>query len=214
MAHRPDGSQLRTLFFTLVIGAALCSSPGAATESDGPPTLGQESFRLVDEGGHSTTDLGIDPHIEPPQVGFDPTTIITAHNILGLVFQQSAAARQLWFVFAGVGLGLIIFSTVLVQLTSRPRTVTALLSLWALAFSAFAYGHWTALDTVQQQRRLLTTMVQHAADQSSAPALLVPLAATTQPLPRELLAAVHLCLDLLVLGTVLLLWRHGRRDGP
>ena len=197
---------LWTLFFTLFIGAAGRDSISFASESEVSPTPGQERFSLVDEGGNSPTDLGIDPHIEPPQVGFDPTTIITAHNILGLVFQQSAAARQLWFVFAGVGLGLIIFSTVLVQLTSRPRTVTALLSLWALAFSAFAYGHWTALDTVQQQQRLLTTMVQHGADQSSAPTLLVPLAATTQPLPRELLAAVHLCLDLLVLGTVLLLW--------
>ena len=214
MAHRPDGSRLRTLFFTLFIGVALCSSPGASAESDGPPALGQESFRLVDEGGHSTTDLGIDPHIDPPQVGLDPAAVVTAHNILGLVFQQSAAARQLWFIFAGVGLGLLIFSAVLVRLIDRPRTATALLALWALAFSVFAYLHWVALDTVQQHLLLLTQLVQHAADQASAPDFLVPLSATLQPLPRELLAAVHLCLDLLVLGTVFLLWRLGRRNRP
>ena len=212
MTHRPDSSRLRILFFTLVIGVALCSSPGATAESDEPPTLGQENFRLVDEGGNSTTDLGIDPHIDPLQVGLDPTAIVTAHNILGLVFQQSAAARQLWFIFAGVGLGLLIFSAVLVRLIDRPRTATALLVSWALAFSVFACLHWTALDTVQQQHRLLTRLVQHAADEASAPDFLVPLAATIQPLPQELLAAAHLCLDLLVLGSMLLLWRHGRRN--
>ncbi len=212
MAHRPDGSRLRTLFFALVISAALCSSPGATAESDGPPALGQESFRLVDEGGHSTTDLGIDPHIDPPQVGLDPTAIVTAHNILGLIFQQAAAARQLWFIFTGLGLGLLIFSAVLVRLTARTRTVTALLALWALAFGLFASGHWLAIDTLQRQHRLLTRLVQHAADQAAAPNFLGPLAATIQPLPRELLAAAHLGLDLLVLGTVFLLWRHGRRD--
>lgn len=214
MTHRPDSSRLRTLFFTLVIGTVLCSSPGAVAESDELPTLGQESFRLVDEGGHSTTDLGIDPYIDPPQVGLDPTAVVTARNVLGLAFQQSAATRQLWFILAGVGFGLLIFSAVLVRLIDRPRTATALLALWALAFSVFACLHWTALDTVQQQHRLLTTLVQHAADQASAPDFLVPLAATIQPFPRELLAAAHLCLDLLVLGTLLLLWRSGRRDRP
>ncbi len=212
MTHRPDSSRLRTLFFTLVIGVALCSSPGATAESDEPPTLGQENFRLVDEGGNSTTNLGIDPHIDPPQVGLDPTAIVTAHNILGLAFQQSAAARQLWFIFAGVGLGLLIFFAGLVRLTAQTRTVTALPALWALAFSVFAYLHWTALDTVQQQYRLLTRLIQHAADQAAAPDFLGPLAATIQPLPRELLAAAHLGLDLLVLGSMLLLWRRGRRN--
>ncbi len=175
---------------------------------------GQESFHLVDEGGHSPSDLGLDPHIDPPQVGLDPTALVTAHNVLGLVFQQSAAARQLWFLFAGVGLGLLIFSTVLVRLADRTRTVTVLLASWALAFSVFAYLHWTALDTVQQQRLLLTRLVQHAADQASAPDFLVPLTATIQPLPRELLAAAHLCLDILFLWTLLLLWRNGRRGRP
>ena len=205
---------LWTLFCTLCMGTALCASISFASESEVPPTPRQESFSLVDEGGNSPTDLGVDPHIDPPHIGLDPTTIITAQNILGLVFQQSAAARQLWFVFAGVGLGLIILSTLLVWLTHRTRTATAVLMLWALAFSAFAYGHWTALDTVQQQQRLLTTMLQHAVDQSSVPALLVPLAVTTQPLSRDLLAGVHLCLDLLVLGTMLLLWLQSKRDGP
>lgn len=214
MAHRPGIRRLRTLFFTLVIGVALGSSPGAAAESDGPPTSDQESFRLVDEGGNSPTDLGIDPHIDPLQVGLDPTAIVTARNVLGLVFQQSTATRQLWFIFAGVGLGLLIFSAVLVRLADRTRTVTVLLASWALVFSVFAYLHWAALDTVQQQRRLLTRLVQHAADQASAPDFLVPLSATLQPLPRELLAATHLCLDILVLGTLLLLWRHGRPDRP
>ena len=168
----------------------------------------------MDEGGNSPTDLSLDPHIDPLQVGLDPTAMVTAHNVLGLVFQQSDATRQLWFLFAGVGLGLLIFSAVLVRLAHRTRLVTVLLASWALAFSVFAYLHWTALDTVQQQRWLLTTLVQHAADQASAPDFLVPLAATTQPLPRELLAAAHLCLDILVLGTLLLLWRHGRPDSP
>ena len=185
MTHRPDSSRLRTLFFTLVIGVALCSSPGATVESDEPPTLGQENFRLVDEGGNSTTNLGIDPHIDPPQVGLDPTAIVTAHNILGLAFQQSAAARQLWFIFAGVGLGLLIFFAGLVRLTAQTRTVTALPALWALAFSVFAYLHWTALDTVQQQYRLLTRLIQHAADQAAAPDFLGPLAATIQPFPES-----------------------------
>ncbi len=212
VAHKPNSSRLRTLFFTLVMGLALWRSPGAVAASDGPPTPGQESFRLVDEGGLSPTDLGIDPHIDPPQVGLDPTAMVTAHNVLGLVFQQAAAARQLWFLFAGVGLGLLIFSAVLIRLTVQTRTVTALLVLWALAFSVFAYLHWTALDTVQQQHWLLTRLVQHAADQASAPDFLGPLAATIHPLPRELLAAAHLCLDILVLGTLLLLWRLGRRD--
>ncbi len=214
MDRRPGIVLLRTLFCTLCIGAALCNRTSFAAESEVPPTPSQENFSLVDESGNSPTDLGIDPHIDPLQVGLDSTTLITAHNVLGLVFQQSAAARQLWFVFAGVGLGLLIFSTLLVRLRYRPRTVTALFSLWALAFIVFAYAHWTALDTVRQQQRLLTTLVQHAVDQSSAPALLVPLAVTTQPLPRELLAAVHLCLDLLVLGTMLLLWLQGKRDRP
>ena len=168
----------------------------------------------MDEGGNSPSDLGLDPHIDPPQVGLDPTAMVTAHNILGLVFQQSAAVRQLWLIFAGVGLGLLIFSAVLVRLTARTRTVTTLLTLWALAFGVFAYLHWAALDTVQQQHLLLTRLVQHAADQASAPDFLVPLAATIQPLPRELLAAAHLCLDILVWGTLLLLWRHGRPDRP
>ena len=168
----------------------------------------------MDEGGHSPSDLGLDPHIDPPQVGLDPTDMVTAHNVLGLVFQQSAAVRQLWFIFAGVGLGLLIFSAVLVRLADRTWTVTVLLASWALAFSIFAYLHWTALDMVQQQRQLLTRLVQHAADQAFAPDFLVSLAATLQPPPRELLAAAHLCLDILVLGTLLLLWRYGRRDGP
>lgn len=168
----------------------------------------------MDEGGNSPSDLGVDPYIDPPQVGLDPTAMVTAHNVLGLAFQQSAATRQLWFIFAGVGLGLLIFSTVLVWLADRTRTVTALLASWALAFSVFAYLHWTALNTVQQQHLLLTRLVQHAADQASAPDFLVPLSATLQPLPRELLAAVHLCLDILVLGTMLLLWRYGRRNRP
>ncbi len=168
----------------------------------------------MDEGGNSPSDLGLDPHIDPPQVGLDPTAMVTAHNILGLVFQQSAAVRQLWLIFAGVGLGLLIFSAVLVRLTARTRTVTTLLTLWVLAFGVFAYLHWAALDTVQQQHLLLTRLVQHAADQASAPDFLVPLAATIQPLPRELLATAHLCLDILVLGTLLLLWRHGRPDRP
>ena len=202
---------MRTLFFSLVLGVALCIRPDAAAESDSSPAPGQESFRLVDEGGHSPSDLGLDPHIDPPQVGLDPTAVVTAHNVLGLAFQQSAATRQLWFLFAGVGLGLLIFSAVLIRLTDRTRTVVALL---ALVFSVFASLHWTALDTVQQQRRLLTRLVQHAADEASAPDFLVPLAATLHPLPRELLAAAHLCLDILVLGTLLLLWRYGRRDRP
>ena len=168
----------------------------------------------MDEGGNSPSDLGLDPHIDPPQVGLDPTAIVTAHNVLGLVFQQSAATRQLWLLFAGVGLGLLIFSTVLVRLADRTWTVTVLLASWALAFSVFAYLHWTALDTVQQQHLLLTRLVQHAADQASAPDFLVPLAATIQPLSREVLAAAHLCLDILVLGTMLLLWRNGRPDRP
>ncbi len=168
----------------------------------------------MDEGGNSPSDLGLDPHIDPPQVGLDPTAMVTAHNILGLVFQQSAAVQQLWLIFAGVGLGLLIFSAVLVRLTARTRTVTTLLTLWALAFGVFAYLHWAALDTVQQQHLLLTRLVQHAADQASAPDFLVPLVATIQPLPRELLAAAHLCLDILILGTLLLLWRHGRPDRP
>lgn len=168
----------------------------------------------MDEGGNSPSDLGLDPHIDPPQVGLDPTAMVTAHNVLGLVFQQSDATRQLWFIFAGVGLGLLIFSAVLVRLSAQTRIITVLLAPWMLAFSVFAYLHWTALDTVQQQRQLLTRLVQHAADQASAPDFLVPLAATIQPLPRELLAAAHLCLDILVLGTLLLLWRYGRRDGP
>ncbi len=168
----------------------------------------------MDEGGHSPSDLGLDPHIDPLQVGLDPTAVVTAHNVLGLVLQQSDAARQLWFLFAGVGLGLLIFSAVLVRLADRTRTVTALLTLWALAFSVFACLHWTALDTVQQQRLLLTRLVHHAADQVAAPDFLVPLAATLDPLPRTLLVAAHLSLDLLVLGTMLLLWRYGRPDRP
>ena len=205
---------MRTLFFPFVLGIVLWSSPGAGAESDGPPTLGQDSFSLVDEAGNSTTDLTLDPHIDPPQVGLDPTAVVTAHNVLGLVFQQSAAARQLWFVFAGVGLGLLIFSAFLVRLAGRTRTVTVLLALWALAFSVFACLHWTALDTVQRQRRLLTRLVHHAADEASAPDFLVPLSATLQPLPQGLLAGVHLCLDILVLGTMLLLWFQGKRDRP
>jgi len=168
----------------------------------------------VDEGGNSPSDLGLDPHIDPPQVGLDPTAMVTAHNVLGLAFQQSAAARQLWFLFAGVGLGLLIFSAVLARFITGTRTVTVILALWALAFSVFAYLHWTALDTVQQQRILLTGLVRHAADQASAPDFLVSLAATIQPLSRELLAAAHLCLDILVLWTLLLLWRYGRRGRP
>ncbi len=168
----------------------------------------------MDEGGSSPSDLGLDPHIDPPQVGLDPTSMVTAHNVLELAFQQSAAARHLWFLFAGVGLGLLIFSAVLVRLITGTRTVTALLALWALAFSVFACLHWAALDSVQQQRLLLTGLVQHAADQASAPDFLVSLAATIQPLSRELLAAAHLCLDILALGTLLLLWRHGQRDSP
>ena len=203
---------MRTLFFTLVIGTVLCNSPGAVAESDEQPTLGQESFRLVDEGGDSPSDLGLDPHIDPLQVGLDPTAVVTAHNVLGLVFQQAAATRQLWLLFVGVGLGLLIFSAVLVRLSIQTRTITALLALWALAFSVFACLHWAVLDTVQQKQRLLTKLVQHAADQAAAPDFLVPLAATIQPIPRELLAATHFCLDILVLGTLLLLWRHGRRD--
>ena len=206
--------RLRTLFFALVMGIALWSSPGAAVDSDGPLPPGQDSFSLVDEAGNSTTDLRLDPHIDPPQVGLDPTALVTAHNVLGLVFQQSAATRQLWFIFAGVGLGLLIFSVVLVRLAARTRTVTILLAAWALAFSLFAGLHWTVLDTVQHQRLLLTQMVHHAADQASAPDFLVPLAATLHPLPRALLAALHLGLDLLVLGTMLLLWRHARPDSP
>ncbi len=168
----------------------------------------------MDEGGGSPTDLGVDPRIDPPQVGLDPTAVVTAHNVLGLAFQQSAATRQLWFLFGGVGLGLLLFSAALVQLAGRTRAVAALLASWALAFSMFAYLHWTALDTVQQQCLLLARLVQHAADQASAPDFLVPLVATIQPLPRESLAAAHLCLDILVLGTMLLLWRNGRADRP
>ena len=194
------------------MGVALWSSPGAGAESNEPTAPGQDSFSLVDEAGNSTTDLRLDPHIDPPQVGLDPTALVTAHNVLGLAFQQSAAARQLWFLFAGVGLGLLIFSAVLVRLANRTRTVSVLLAAWAAAFSLFAYLHWTALDTVQQQRRLLTQMIHHAADQAAAPDFLVPLAATLQPLPREMLAALHLGLDILVLGTIFLLWRHARRD--
>ena len=79
---------LWTLFFTLFIGAAGRDSISFASESEVSPTPGQERFSLVDEGGNSPTDLGIDPHIDPPQVGFDPTAIVTAHNVLGLIFQQ------------------------------------------------------------------------------------------------------------------------------
>ncbi len=212
MTHRPTSNQWQRLFFILGMGVALWSSPHAAAESDGLPTRGQESFRLVDEGGNSTTDLTLDPHIAPPLIGLNPTAIVTAPNVLGLVLQQAAAARHLCFLFAGVGLGLLLFAAVLVRLTGQTRTVTALFALWALVFSVFAALHWSALDTVQQQRLLLTRLVQHAADQASAPDVLIALAATLAPLPRAVLAVGHLSLDLLILGTLLLLWRYGRRD--
>ena len=201
-------SFLFVLCLALSIGAWAWIPTNSVAQSETPQ---QDSFSLLDEDGTSPTDLGIDPHIDPLQVGLDPTRIVTEQNILGLAFQQSAAARQLWLIFTGVSFGVLIFWALLVRLPSGRQTSRRLLLFVILAFSLFACVHWSALEQVRAQQQILSTMLQHALEQASVPAILAPLATTLQPVTRETLAVAHLCLDLCMVGILAVLWRQYTR---
>ena len=169
------------------------------------------SFRLVDETGKTLTELGIDPSIDPPQIGLNPQAIVTEQNILLLFFQQSSATRQLWLLFSVVSLGLLVLLTLLACLprgsrgSKEFRTAGIFFPGCALIFVFFAYGHWTQLASLHQQQHILERMLQHAARQPNAPEFLVQLGATVHVASVEMQTAIHVCLDVLVLAAIFLL---------
>ncbi len=213
----PHPALVPTVLLTVLIGLPdlFCwsanSSPVEAAETveavefDKPKTPTDASFRLVDEAGHTLTELGIDPSIDPPQIGLNPQAIVTEQNILLLFFQQSTTARQLWLLFSVVSLGLLVLLTLLAYLPRGSRTVGLLFPGCALIFVFFAYGHWTQLASLHQQQYILDRLLQHAAHQPDAPEFLVQLGTTVHVASVEMQTAIHVCLDVLVLTAIFVL---------
>ena len=172
----------------------------AGVHVDAVPVAAAEDFSLVDEGGQSLTDLGVDPDIAPARVGLDPAHIVHEHNLLGLVSQHAAAVRELWCWYVVVSLGFLLLSVQLARAAPRGTRCAPFesvgLMLW---FGTFACWHWTAVATVSAQHHLLAAALRHTAAHADAPDLLVALAATAEPVSRTALAVVHIGLDLAVL---------------
>ena len=205
---------LPAVFLTVLIGLldifcwSTISSPVEAVEFDKPKTPTDASFRLVDETGKTLTELGIDPSIDPPQIGVNPQAVVTEQNILLLFFQQSTAARHLWLLFSVVSLGLLILLACLPRGSRGSRgfrTAGIFFPGCALIFVFFAYGHWTQLASVQHQQHILERILQHAAHQPSAPEFLVQLGTTIHVASVEMQTAIHVGLDILVLAAIFLL---------
>jgi len=200
---------LLDLFCRSAIGSPVETVEAAETvEFDKPKTPTDASFRLVDEAGHTLTELGIDPSIDPPQIGLNPQAIVTEQNILLLFFQQSTAARQLWLLFSLVSLGLLILLACLPRGSGGSReswTAGIFFPGCALIFVFFAYGHWTQLASLHQQQYILDRLLQHAAHQPDAPEFLVQLGTTVHVASVEMQTAIHVCLDVLVLAAIFVL---------
>lgn len=190
------------------------SGPVEAAETIEPSTRTEASFRLVDETGSTLTKIGVDPSIDPPQIGLNPQAVVTEQNILLLFLQQSAAARQLWLLFSLVSLGLLVLLTLLASLP-RGSKGSSLVGIFfpgcALVFIFFAYDHWTQLASLQQQQHTLKSVLQHAAHQPDAPEFLVQLGATVHVASVPMQTAIHVCLDVLVLAGIFLLRLVGKQ---
>lgn len=183
--------------------AGIRTEIGWSAEHQPPPTSAEPNFSLVDESGASLTDLGVDPDIDPAQVGLDPTLIINEQDILQAVLRQSAAMRGLWWWYVGIGLGFLMLSAQIVRLAYHAPHVACRIEFFlaglAVMFGVFAYSHWTAVDTVSEQQLLLITALQHAASQPTAPDILTVMTSTVQPASRGVLATIHVGLDLAVI---------------
>ncbi len=170
------------------------------------------SFRLVDKTGKTLTDLGIDPSMDPPQIGLNPQAIVAEQNVLLLFLQQSAVAQQSWLLFSLVSLGLLVLLTCLPRGSKGCSLVGIFFPGCALVFIFFAYDHWTQLASLQQQQHILKTILWHAAHQPDAPESLVQLGATVHVASVQMQTAIHVCLDVLVLAAIFLLRLAGKQQ--
>jgi len=184
----------------------------AAAERIEPSTQTEASFRLVDETGSTLTAIGVDPSIDPPQIDLIPQAIVTEQNILLLVLQQSAAARQSWLLFSLVSLGLLVLLTSLPMGSKGCSLVGIFFPGCALVFIFFAYDHWTQLASLQQQQYILQSILRHTAHQPHAPEFLLRLGATIHVASAQMQTAIHVCLDILVLTAIFLLRLVGKQQ--